>query len=391
MSFWKNGFMSGQAKSRHIVVCVTNFYPHPGGLERYAEELFSRLSATGWKVTVVSYAEASSEEDYRGIHIIRIPFKRKIGGVVATPDMKAWKEVTGRLSQEGIDVISTQTRFFFSSWYGMKWAKQLKVPHVHTEHGSDFVQHKSPVIRWGSWFVDVTMGKKILRNAQVVTCVSQDVATFVQKLSGRPGVVIHNGVDIHFWDPATAKPVSPIVSDWIGKRQAILWMGRVMGAKGWKQLVDAVEMLPNKKELAVLFAGKGPEEKQLQKIAEAQSDQYSYLSAVDRPVIRDLLTKCAYVNPSYSAEGLQTTLLEAAAMNSWVITTDVSGTSEVITPEVGVVVPRRDTQALSQALAALLTDRPVASGRGYMESQFSWEHSLKQYQEVLNQVTASHV
>jgi glycosyltransferase involved in cell wall biosynthesis len=374
----------------HILVCTTNFYPHSGGVERYCEELFSRVAAGGVKVTLVTVSDAQpAQEEYRGIEVYRLPVRLGFGNVEAIPDRRAWREFVAEARSMGITHVSTQTRFFYLSWLGARLARSLDVPHIHTEHGSGFVQHPSAVVRLGTRFVDYTTGRSVLRSATSITAVSHDVAAFVKHLSGREAHVVHNGIDLEFWDPTKAAALNAELRQWLAQRIPVLFMGRIVRAKGWAVLLDAYKLLsPEAREkIAILIAGAGPEE---QLVIDALSDQemaagVRFLGQQTKEDIRSILAQGIYVNPSYSAEGLQTTLLEAAAMNSWIISCDVSAVTEVVLPEIGEVVPRQNPAALAAALerAAQHHDSKRTVGRQLMQDSFAWPKVVDQYAQII--------
>jgi len=61
--------------------------------------------------------------------------------------------------------------------------------------------------------------------------------------------------------------------------------------------------------------------------------------------------------PSYR-EGMPKALLEAAACGRPIVTSDVPGCRDCVTPDTGILVPAKDFAALADALAALLADQP---------------------------------
>jgi glycosyltransferase involved in cell wall biosynthesis len=98
------------------------------------------------------------------------------------------------------------------------------------------------------------------------------------------------------------------------------------------------------------------------------------------------------VLPSYR-EGLPKVLLEAAACGKPLIATDVPGCREVVRQGVnGLLVPPKDSQALSDAIASLLEDGPRRALMGHasrqlVEQEYSVENVTAQviglYRELL--------
>lgn len=91
--------------------------------------------------------------------------------------------------------------------------------------------------------------------------------------------------------------------------------------------------------------------------------------------------------PSYR-EGLPKSLIEAAACGRSVVTTDVPGCRDAITPgKTGVLVPVRDAVALADAIQMLIEDSVIrqkmgAAGRKLAEEAFNIEGIVNQHMEI---------
>ncbi|MFG0806995.1 glycosyltransferase family 4 protein [Pseudomonas fluvialis] len=93
------------------------------------------------------------------------------------------------------------------------------------------------------------------------------------------------------------------------------------------------------------------------------------------------------VLPSYR-EGLPKVLLEAAACGRAVVTTDVPGCRDAITPGVtGLLVPVKNAEALADAIQLLVEDpalrqRMGEAGRKLAETEFTIEHVVEQHMRI---------
>ena len=383
-----------------VLLSLSNFYPKLGGVERYAEELFSRLAQErGYEVSVVCHDNtvAPRHERYHGIDIYRIHSSWSFGQVFSLPVGREWRRFVLEIAEPGgFDFVSTQTRFFFTSYLGLRLARSLGIPLIHTEHGGGFVRHQSKIVELGARFYDETLGRAVLRQANGITAVSKQVARFVQQFSGRQAEIVHNGIDMDYWDPAKTRSLPKDLESWIGGRIPLLFMGRLMEAKGWRILLDSLNALSEEdlRQCAILIAGTGPDEHHLKEeiVARHLSSQIRLLGRQAPESIRDILSVASYLNPSYSGEGLQTTLLEAAAMNSFILTTNVSGAEEVVTGlSVGQLVAQRNVQDFAKSLQTLLYKRPKASGRSVIAKSFAWEIIVSQYDTYVKSILDSHI
>jgi len=101
------------------------------------------------------------------------------------------------------------------------------------------------------------------------------------------------------------------------------------------------------------------------------------------------------VLPSYYGEGLPKVLIEAAACGRAVITTDHPGCRDAVTPETGILIPIKDSVALSNAIQNLIQNpekivKMGKAGRELAERNYSIEKvcgtHMKIYQDLLPEV-----
>jgi glycosyltransferase involved in cell wall biosynthesis len=107
-----------------------------------------------------------------------------------------------------------------------------------------------------------------------------------------------------------------------------------------------------------------------------------------RPDMPEVLKMSSLVVlPSYH-EGMPRILLEAQACGRAVVTTDVPGCRDAITPNAtGLLVPPRDAVALAEAIRTLLNDRERLrvmgkAGRALAEEAFDVRRVVRQHLEI---------
>jgi glycosyltransferase involved in cell wall biosynthesis len=179
-----------------------------------------------------------------------------------------------------------------------------------------------------------------------------------------------------------------------------LFIGRLLGDKGVRELVEAARLvradLPNAR-----FQLLGPmDEGNRTAISRGELDQWigdgliEYLGETDdvRPYVE---SATAVVLPSYR-EGLPRSLLEAAAMARPLIATDVPGCREVVSDGVnGFLCDVRDPRSLADAimrLAQLSAGKRVTFGeasRRLVEQRFSEDVVIEAYIAALGEVGAA--
>ena len=167
-----------------------------------------------------------------------------------------------------------------------------------------------------------------------------------------------------------------------------LFVGRVVRDKGIVELVQAFEKLcPDKQPVRLVLVG--PFENDVDPIPEdirRRIEENPAIITTGELTGIDLLAWYAasdcFVLPSYR-EGFPNTVLEAGAMGLPSIVTDINGSREIITDGInGIIVPPRDSVALSQAMLKMLQDSDsrksaVSASREMISSRFEQEQVRK--------------
>jgi glycosyltransferase involved in cell wall biosynthesis len=223
--------------------------------------------------------------------------------------------------------------------------------------------------------------------ATLVLCVCEAEARLARATGlGSRIRVVHNGID-----PLEVKPGERGPD---GARPRICATSGLRPGKGLDALLEAmVEVVDAVPDVRLALAGDGPERDYLEAVAicNGVGDAVEWLGNLD-DVIPLLNSSDVFVNPSWS-ESFPYSVLEAMAVGSPIVATDVGGVPEAIEDEVtGILVPPRDRVALAGALIALLeaSDRAQELGRrarGRQRAAFTLERMVAgttaAYDEVL--------
>ena len=177
----------------------------------------------------------------------------------------------------------------------------------------------------------------------------------------------------------------------------VMLVGRMLWDKGVGEFVDAVVRLKQRDVHARFVLVGRCDQGNPTAIAEAQLQRWTQDHGIEwwghREDLPEVIGRATLVVlPSYR-EGLPKVLLEAAACGKAVIATDVPGCREVVQHQkTGLLVPARDSVALADAIASLLSNHEQraamgASGREFVMREHSKEkigqHFLDLYQECL--------
>lgn len=140
-----------------------------------------------------------------------------------------------------------------------------------------------------------------------------------------------------------------------------LSIGRLLGEKGFREYAQAAKIV-KKKYPDTVFQLLGPQDPSPDGISDVEVESWDrqgwleYLGSTSE--VRPYLKRChVYVLPSYH-EGMPRTVLEAMAIGRPILTTDVPGCRETVTPgENGFLVPKEDAPALAERLIWFIENR----------------------------------
>ena len=245
-------------------------------------------------------------------------------------------------------------------------AAELQVPYSFTAHARDiFEQSVDPQ----------ALAERIRDAAQVIT-VSRFNVDYLEQQHGRRASLVYNGVPLDAFPYTSPERREPVV----------LAVGRLIEKKGFADLIEAAAILTREgAAFRCEIVGEGEERDALAaRIAElGLEDRVRLLGARTPEQVQAHMRACAVlavpcvVAGDGDRDGLPTVLLEAMALGTPCVGTDVTGIPEALVDEVtGLGVPQRDPAALAAALQRLLTDaalrvRLAEAARALVERRFS--------------------
>lgn len=365
----------------NIAFVINNYPPKVGGLEQHVSALSAQLQKLGHRVTILTLSDQPGLSLEDGIKVYRLKEYLTVDGILGFPSPAGLAKLAQVLKAEKIDVISTHTRFFSLSWFGVALGRLLGVPVVHTEHGSGFVVSEKALIRQASRLVDRSLGAITLRAASKVLGVSQPSCDFVKKLSGVEAEVFYN-----------VSPLPPLAPERVQfQRKKLVFLARVVEVKGWRAFLETVAHLrAQDPEIHAVVLGAGADlEKAKAYAAELGiTEALDFKGFVDHRTVARELAGATLVNPTVAAEGFQTTIIDAFVSQAAIVTYDVS--SARVLAESGVRVQILEQQGVDQLVAAVrkeLAQEPVAYPLEDLE-KWGWASQGKTYEQILTQVSA---
>ena len=235
-----------------------------------------------------------------------------------------------------------------------------------------------------------------------VTAVSTAAAERYLRLSAVPSrkmQVLTNGIDLTDFDPNRSRRRSMRQAMSVSNEFIWLAIGRIAPAKDYPNLLHAfIELQKQQPNARLWIAGEGdpsnlPLDQKHQSIAQDQADAPIRFLGL-RHDIPDLLDAAdAYVLSS-AWEGMPLALAEAMAMSKPIVATDVGGVSELL-GQSGIVVPAKDSPALTKAMSQIMTSNDFdrkrfgQAARQRIEDHFSIEAKAIEWQALYQHLLAS--
>jgi colanic acid/amylovoran biosynthesis glycosyltransferase len=270
-------------------------------------------------------------------------------------------------------------------WLVSRTAAQVGVPLVVTLHGHDVTKQPH------------TGGVKGIRYRRNLRTVFDRAALLIAVSAPIRDTAVALGADpekVRVHHTGVAIPPRPAATP---KRWDLLFVGRFVEKKGVDDLVEAVGTLTDRRP-RVLFIGGGPLEARMRDRAAALGLDATFLGAQDSAVVaRSMVESRIFVAPSKTAadgdaEGLPTTILEAASLGLPTVSTRHSGIPEaVVHGQTGLLGAEGDRAALAGHIRTLLADENLRTrlgqqARRHVEDHFNLARQTRLLEDIYDSV-----
>lgn len=327
-------------KEINIIQFSPYYPPHIGGVEKVVQEIHKNWEY-GKSIVFTS-------DIWRDIHqsdeaIIYYP---AVECITNFPFPKFWKkdfwEALSKLNNlcNTQTRIITHTRFFFSSFLWVIFAKYNRLRNTHIEHGSGFVKSGKWIVDSCSKIYDIIFWKWCIKSAYNVFGISQASMSFLKKDFWR--------TDASLWYRGVHIVQSDAIASW---DICFVYIGRLSLLKRVDDLVETYKNWNFTQKLYVI--GTWDSEKYLKE--KARGCNIEFLWEMKHELIIEFLqrNRCILINPS-SQEWLPTTVIEWLLTNNVVIATDVWWTSEITGKEDLLLYTSWNIQELSKYMKAAI-------------------------------------
>lgn len=293
---------------------------------------------------------------------------------------------------------------FLQAGYLILELQRLKIAHLHAH----FANIPTAVAEIVQQFSDISysitahakdiylsqpevLNRRITKAEFVLTC-TQYNQKFLQAISqsSTPIHLSYHGLDLTRFQP--------VVTEAQNQEPLILSVGRFCEKKGFPYLLQACQILKQKGyKFRCCIVGYGPLQAEIERIIEEfqLGDTVSLAGKMTQDELvklyrqADMFVLPCLITEDGDRDGIPNVLLEAMAMNVPVISTNISGITELINHQKnGLLVPSKDPHALAREIAELI-ERPQLiqqlkqAGRATILRQFSLDENIKQVKNLL--------
>lgn len=348
-------------------ICLVGHYPpHIGGVASHTYLLSKELIKRGDDVYVLTYPHPDIH-DLNGIHVETAPTVNIKGlrGFIFL--ISATLKLIFMTRKYEFDLVHAHFLIppgLIAVLAGVITRKKLVV----TVHGSDiFILASNPILR--------RLIKYILKKADYVVVVNETIRDKILelKLTGLDGKikVTHNAVDIEKYNPHTPTNFAQEIG-MSSTKLVVLFVGNLVSQKGLRYLLEAKKLLKSPAELVIV--GDGPLMTDLKRMVKTEEIEDVTFTGARRDVYQIMPAADLFVLPSVS-EGFPITLLEAFACGLPAVATNVGGIKELVTSEVGLIVPSADPLALAEGIDTILQNDDLKQDMGLKARKKALDYS----------------
>jgi glycosyltransferase involved in cell wall biosynthesis len=298
-------------------------------------------------------------------------------------DPAAWIQLRRIVREREIDIVHAHD--YKTNLMALFLARTERIIPLSTVHGWTGHSRRE---RWLYYPVD----KRVLSRFPRLIAVSSEIRQVLVRSGARPANVttILNGIDHVRFRRDRTREIPQRRELGLNQDDVVIGsVGRLEPQKRFDLLLEAVaEIRRARPRVCLVIAGAGSLSDQLAAMARARFPQGGCLLLGHRTDIRELHHAFDVFVQSSAYEGTPNAVLEAMALETPVVATDVGGTSELIQHEVhGLIVSPGSVSALSEAVQSAIDDRAsararAAAARRRIEQTLSFEARMRAVETI---------
>jgi N-acetyl-alpha-D-glucosaminyl L-malate synthase BshA len=360
-----------------IAILVGAFPPKwLAGIEIATYNIAKQLAKRGHEVHVITTLDEGlpkeTIEDRFCVHRI---FCRKIRflGIISF-----WIKIFWHLKKIDPDIAHVQS--VGSGIPGFLAKKLFKKPYIVWGHGSDIYLPDK---------FTKSISKLVLKNADAVIALTEDMKKKIQKICDRDVVVVPNGIDLERFNNLSKGDIRKRLKIKDDKKR-IIFVGTLRPVKSVKYLIKAIKIIIQKDiNTRLMLVGDGDERGNLEKLVKELSlEEYvKFVGKVPNEEVPEYMAVSdVFVLPSLS-ESFGIVNLEAMASGLPIVATKVGGLPEIIKDgENGFLVEPKNPEELAEKVLSILGNNElrerITRNNKEKAKDYSWESVVEKLEEV---------
>jgi len=367
---------------RILTLCY-EYPPLGGGGAKVVHGLAVNLAKRGHSTDIVTmgYGELPPYEEAKGIRIFRVSGSRRREDRSDITEMlphefHALRKGRQLIQANNYDIV--HCHFIFPDGViGQHLARKAGVKLVTTIHGSDVPGYNPDRFKLQHRVLSPIWHYTVSRTDLIVSPSEHLKNLLLQSAPAAKCEVIPNGFETDRFVPTR------------DKENRILVCTRMFKRKGVQYVLEALAEM--KSDIPVHIVGDGPYLPELKALAERLGSNSTFWGWVDNKSdeLRDLYETSKIFAFTSDQENFPINLLEAMCAGCAIITTDSSGTREVV-GDAAILVPPQDPRAIADAIRMLSDDKVSkdisARARKRISDNFGWETVAAQYESTMRRL-----
>ncbi len=364
--------------------------PFVGGIQRYTDELAKELARRGHEVYIITSDIYGDRPIFRKGHItfINMPcFPLLEGRLPVVKRNKRFRTLRRYIEDIGLDLIIINARFYTHSVFGARLALKNNIKSICIDHGSDYIGFNKPFIDPIVHLYEHMITGIMKRYCKHYYAVSRDGSKWLKTFGIRSMGELHNSINV--------RDIEEEVDNYKGDKvplnerygPVVSYVGRVIERKGILELDRAVHDLKGTYPgIRLIIAGDGELMDTLKRVSH---DTTVIAGTLPHDAAMDLIKKSDVFVLASETEGFPTSVLEAFACKTFVITTYAGGSKEIIRDKsFGLLIKDNSSASIKKALKyALAHDgyRKNAAQKSYnhVKDNYSWGKVAEQIEEII--------
>ena len=356
--------------------------PMAGGVESFSYNLAHSLVARGDTVHLVTSRLSDSpafEQDGR-LSVWRLPAHPYLNGRMPVPKHNAdYRRMWDELLEQKVDRVLVNTRLFFHSVEGCKFAKQKDLPLVVLDHGSAYLTFGIALVDPLIKVYEHALINRIKRYSPIFAGISNASRRWLENFGIHTDIVITNAIDMDSFANSASNRDFRSELGVSSTDTLISFIGRITPEKGALNLAKAVQSLGP--DVHVGMAGIGSESKAIESLGCSRNH---LLGRLEREDVARLVQQSDLLCLPSRSEGCCTTLLESIACDTLPLITRVGGTDEVMGDSSDLLLAGDSTDEIAKGIHRCLEISPdrrrklLDEMRGRVQRDLSWEAACRQ-------------